>query len=263
MLFIIPVKSAIISPSWPRFSKLFERCLKSVCQQTDQDFKVVVVCHEKPDIEFQHPNIYYHQVHFTPPVPENDTIIKLTSSAKEADKAKKILAGIEFGEQFNRPYAMVVDADDCISNQIVSFVKDHAAEPGWYFNSGYIYKEGSKVIFKKMKAFNGLCGTSIIVKTPYLKNIVSSDLYFRHTKCKLDSGIELQILPFEGAIYTINNGENHFMTENTVKYLKSGATMPKKSYVKKLVKIFDRALNYRVWFLNKSLKQQFGLYQID
>jgi hypothetical protein len=263
MLFIIPVKSATISPSWARFTKLFERCLQSVCQQTNQDFKVVVVCHEKPEITFQHPNIYYHQVDFDPPKLDLETVIKLTSSSKEADKAKKILAGIEVGKQFNQPYAMVVDADDCISNQIVSFVKKHTTAPGWYFNSGYIYKEGSKIIFKKMKAFNGLCGTSIIVKTEYLKDIISADLYFRHTRSKLENGVELQKLPFEGAIYTINNGENHFMTNNTVKYLKSGATMPKKSYIQKISKLIDRALNYRVWILSNSFKQKYGIYPIN
>jgi hypothetical protein len=196
MLFIIPVKSATISPKWDRFIKLFERCVRSVCQQTDQNFKVVVVCHEKPNIAFHHPNVYYHQVDFAPPELDIEKGIKLTTSPKEADKAKKILAGIEFGKQFNKLYTMVVDADDCIHNQIVSFVTKNAQEPGWYFNSGYIYKEGSLLIYKKMKAFNGLCGTSIIVQTSYLRDIISSDLYFRHTKRKLDNGIELKPLPF-------------------------------------------------------------------
>ena len=67
MIFIIPVKSAVISPSWHKFSKIFERTVRSVCQQTDQDFKVVVVCNEKPITDYEHPNIHYVYVDFPPP----------------------------------------------------------------------------------------------------------------------------------------------------------------------------------------------------
>ena len=262
MLFIIPVKSSAISPSWQRFVKLFERCVRSVCQQTDQDFKVVVVCHEIPEIEFKHPNIYYHQVDFPPPITEKESGIKLTNSPREADKAKKILAGIEFGSQFNYSHAMVVDADDCISNHLVSFVKKNSAEPGWYFYSGYIYKEGSGFIYKKLKGFNGICGTCLIVKTAHLKEVVTADLYFRHSKTKLDTGIRLKMLPFIGSIYTINNGENHFMTENTIKYLKSGATLRKNSYSDKIIRLMQKAFTYRIWFVTNSVKSKFGLYKI-
>jgi hypothetical protein len=262
MLFIIPVKSAQISPSWVRFTKLFERCIRSVCQQTDQDFIVIVVCHEKPETAYQHPNIHYHQVDFPPPSPDNGTVFKLNHSDKEADKAKKILAGIEFGTQFNKQYAMVVDADDCINNQIVSFVRKNSDEPGWYFNSGYIYKEGSKFIFKKMNGFNGLCGTCIIVRTSYLKDIISPDMGFRHQKKKLDNGIQLKPLPFEGAVYSITNGENYLMTANTVKHLNNGITIKKNSYLHKVQRLIKKALNYRIWLLNNTIKNKFGLYQI-
>lgn len=262
MLFIVPVKSAVISASWPRFSKLFERCIKSVCQQTDQDFKVVVVCHEKPDTTFQHPNLYYHQVDFAPPLPETETGFKLIHEAKEADKAKKIIAGLEFARQFNQPYAMVVDADDCINNQITAFVKKQPAEAGWYFNSGYIYKEGSRFIFKKTKDFNSLCGTCIIVKTSYLRDIISPDLYFRHRSKKLDNGAQLKPLPFAGAIYTINNGENHFMNQSTVKHLNTGAHIPKTSPLNKAIRLIKKVMKYRVWFLSGGFKQKFGVYPI-
>ena len=105
MIFIIPVKSAVISPSWDKFSKIFERTVRSVCQQTDQDFKVVVVCHEKPITAFKHPNIHYVHVDFPPPTPEATKDFKEFFSLKRADKSKKVIAGFEYatvGSTFQR-----------------------------------------------------------------------------------------------------------------------------------------------------------------
>ncbi len=68
LTFIIPVKSEKVSGSWDQFSRLFERTLKSVSGQTSDAFRIVVVCHEKPDIAFDHPSIEYIHVDFAPPV---------------------------------------------------------------------------------------------------------------------------------------------------------------------------------------------------
>lgn len=254
MVFIIPVKSAVISPSWSRFSKLFERCVRSVCQQTDQDFKVVVVCNEKPIVTFEHKNIHYLNVDFPPPTDEVSKVFTGLHSAKEADKSKKILAGLEYANRFETSHIMVVDADDCISNNIVSFVKNHPETDGWYSNMGYVYREGSGIIFKKLDKFSSLCGTSLIVKPQHIKGIINKEMLFRHPIRTLDNGIKLKPLPFPAAVYTIN-GENYFMNETTMKHYK-GETASK---FKKLV---ERLMRYRVWLLTSEVKNKFGLYKI-
>lgn len=255
MVFIVPVKSAVISPSWERFSKLYERCIRSVCQQTDQDFKLIVVCNEKPITDFDHPNLHYVQVDFPPPTPEATSAFTGLHSPKEADKSKKILAGLEYAQQFEATHVMVVDADDCISNRIVEYVKKNPEVQGWYSKMGYVYREGSKLIFKKMDKFSSLCGTSLIVKPQYIKGIISPDLYFRHPIRTLENGIKLQPLPFPAAVYTIN-GENYFMTENAVKHLKTNTVSNGFS------NLIKRVTRYRIWFLTDSVKKKFGLYQI-
>ena len=255
MIFIIPVKSAVISPSWGKFSKIFERTLRSVCQQTDQDFKVVVVCNEKPITDFVHPNVHYVYVDFPPPTPEVTKAFTGLHSPKEADKSKKILAGFEYASQFDTSHIMVVDADDCISNTIVAFVKKHPETDGWYSKMGYVYREGSKLIFKKMDKFNSLCGTSLIVKPHFLKGLITPEMFFQHAHRTLDNGEKLKPLPFPASVYTIN-GENYFMTENAVKHLK-GDTV--NNGFSKLIK---RVLRYRIWFLTSNLKNKYGLYPV-
>lgn len=256
MVFIIPVKSALISASWDKFSQLFERCLRSVCQQTDQDFQVVVVCNEMPVTSFTHPNVHYLQVDFPPPTNEICKAFKGLHSPKEADKSKKILAGLEYARQFNPSHVMVVDADDCISNKIAEFVRKHPNVDGWYSKMGYVYREGSKMIFKKMDKFSSLCGTSVIVKPDLLASIISPEMYFRHPIRTLDNGVKLQPLPFPAAIYTIN-GENYFMTENAVSYFKTDTIS------KGFSNLIQRISRYRIWFLTDSVKKKFGLYQIS
>ena len=256
MVFIIPVKSAVISPKWDKFSKLFERCVRSVCAQTDQDFNVVVVCNEKPVTDFEHPNLHYVYVDFLPPTPETSNEFIGLHSPKEADKSKKIIAGFEYAKRFETTHVMVVDADDCISNKIVAFVKKHADVDGWFSNKGYVYREGSKLIFKKMNDFSSLCGTSVIVKPQYLLPLISPDMYFRHPKRTLENGNKMKPLPFSGAVYTIN-GENYFMTEKAVKHMKNDTV---KSGFTSLIK---RAMRYRIWFLTSGVKNRFGLYQIS
>jgi hypothetical protein len=66
LVFVIPLKSARVSNSWERVTQLFERCVKSVCNQTSPNFHVIVVCHEKPKIEFTHSHLTYITVDFSP-----------------------------------------------------------------------------------------------------------------------------------------------------------------------------------------------------
>src|SRR5689334_19347682 len=103
LVFVIPLKSPQVSKSWERVSKLFERCIKSVCNQTSTDFHAVVVCNEKPKIEFTHPNITYLTVDF--PNPNEKTLV----SQGDTDKGRKILKGLIYAQEFSPTHTMAVD----------------------------------------------------------------------------------------------------------------------------------------------------------
>ena len=99
LVFIIPVKSPLISSDWSLCSRLFERCVKSVCNQTSVNFRVVVVCNEKPQTTFGSPHVEYLTVDFPPPISEKVSPLIGLESPKEADKANKILVGIAHAKQ--------------------------------------------------------------------------------------------------------------------------------------------------------------------
>lgn len=267
LTFIIPIKSSQLSSNWEKTSKLLERTLKSVCNQTSNNFKVVIACHEKPKISFQRPNIEYLQVNFPPPNIEGlDS--ESSRKLKETDKANKILHAFEKAKTYNPSHVMVVDADDFIVNSIVSFVESQDSnEPGWYINKGYFYKEGSKFIFLSKNRFGTKCGTCVIIRTDLFEQLVvkSPFKHFKHEFPKLINGEKLKFLPFAGAIYSIANGENHYMNLNqTVSLIKKSkfGNRQKMGWLKKLTNLLEKYNEYNIRIVTKGFRKKFNFSNI-
>ncbi len=268
LVFIVPIKSAQISSNWEVFSVLVTRTMKSICQQTSQNFKVIAVCHEIPKLNFEHPALEFVQVDFDPPtheaaqdIPSADTQ-NYRNAAKEADKAKKIMKGVAYGEKYKPSHYMVVDADDCINKNLVSFVEnDTANTPGWYFKKGYIYNEGSNFIFLNKNTFNVLCGTCIIIKSDYVGHLLEENPrpLFNHDFTTLDTNKKLLPLPFPGAIYSIGNTENYCSTPEAVKKMNSYSFF-KKDFFENIIR---KLAKYRVKLVTKSFRRKFGLIPLD
>jgi len=271
LVFVVPIKSSQVSSNWEVFNLLVERTMKSISQQTSQNFKIVAVCHEIPKINFQHPNLEFVQVDFLPPTEENiaathsdnnEDDLNYRNGAKEADKAKKIMKGVEYGKKYNPSYYMVVDADDCISNKLVKFVEDNPSKhAGWYFKKGYIYNEGSNLIFLNKNTFNVLCGTCIIIKADQMDNLLEYEPIelFNHDYVDLPNGNKLEPLPFPGAIYSLGNTENYCSTPEAVKKMNSYSIF-KKGFFENIVR---KATKYRVKLVNDKFRSKFGLTKLD
>ncbi|WP_411894445.1 glycosyltransferase family A protein [Winogradskyella sp. A2] len=256
--FIVPVKSKRVSRDWPSFCKLFEGTLKSICKQTDEDFKVIVVCHEMPEINFTHKNIHFVQVEFEPPIREENESNNSINKRREIDKGKKLKIGTAYAlENFNTDYVMTVDSDDFISNRIAAHVNQSAGDvPGWYVKHGYIHMDGKKFLISTRK-FSYLCGSSVIVKPNYLKYFFEVDpiLYFDHRLTVLNNEISLSILPFYAGIYSIANGENHLMTVSNVKKSNNHKGWLGMSGIKRII---HRISTYRFKFITKKIRNEFS-----
>jgi hypothetical protein len=262
LTFIIPVKSERVSSSWPQFSKLVERTLKSVTNQTSPNYRVIVVCHEKPLTDFEHDKIEYLYVDFDPPALKTAPKEK-HNGLKEEDKSHKILAGITYAEKYETNFFMVVDADDCISNKIVAYVEKHKAKNkvGWFINKGYYYREGDGFISLNRNNFNTLCGTCLIVRPKYIKETFKKipHLEYVHQTEKFSETLPLVKLPFAGAVYSMLNGENHYMTGNQMRKLNS----MKLFSLETLKGIIRKLKRYRIKKLNKKIIDEFGLYRLS
>lgn len=244
--------SSEVAHSWHRVCQLCERTLRSICNQTSPHFQVIVVCNHQPEINFTHPNINYLEVDL--PLPE------LTKKGKTLDRGYKVLKGLQSVSGSKFTHAMVVDADDCISKHLVNFVMQNHHDDGWFIKKGYFYPEGKNIVYIN-RNFHNNCGSCNMIKynlynlqKNYIKEADFIYKYYGKHKFILhdlsEKGTKIEALPFKGAIYTIENGENYYnsnfnrlvIPENVIDRLKT-------------------LRNYRL--LTNSIKDEFGLYKID
>lgn len=254
LVFIVPLKSRTVSNSWARVSELLERTLRSICAQTSDEFRVIVVCNELPDFQYRHAHLEFLMVDIYP----TESSAKWINRGREDDKARRILAGNDEARKYDPSYVMVVDADDCIRNDLVEYVSSAAPGRGWYLPSGYVYVQGRRWIYKKRSEFQKLCGSSLILKPDDMEKVVIEDdlgLFYWHFRLPSDS-VPLDPLPFAGAVYTVRNNENHHMTSARESSLKSGQPGVR-------IKTFLRRVsNYRLTLLTSRVRQKFGLYAL-
>lgn len=267
LVFIIPLKSSQGSKSWDHVCKLFERSVKSVCNQTSNNFRVIVACHEKPRIEFTHPCITYLEVDF--PIPSSDFRSKIT------DKHRKMLAGLRYAQRFRPSHTMHVDADDCVSKYLAKFVELNPQGNGWFVDRGHVYQENSKCIFFKRKDFYKWSATSNIFKYDFrflskgltydsidINDYVNEDLseefkdfyrgYLGHrlvVQHRAEKGIPLEPLPFPGVVYMLDHGES--LSSNNLNHLLDS----KNPFVRAIRRLFFRPLT-------NSVRHEFGIYNI-
>lgn len=260
LVFIVPLKSQRASNSWERVSEMFERCIQSICNQTSANFRVIVVYHERPQIEFTHPHIQYLEVDFPPP-----SLPDLRS--KRVDKTRKGLLGLIAAGELEPSHVMQVDADDCISKHLVEFVTQYRQSNGWFLQKGYVYTETSKSIYITRAHFHEWCGSCNILRYD-LHDVIQQNLqnfpqteeeyyqYYRHyhhekvVERMAERGTPIKPLPFVGAVYTLGNSENIHPT-NSQRLIKPTKLLPQ---VKSIL------VNLRP--LTPKIRGEFGLYDV-
>ncbi len=262
--FLVPVKSKKLSSDWTAFSKLVDRSLKSINGQKDKDFQIVVACHELPENKFEHPQIHYLQVNFDVPKISNEDWEK-DRQLKEGDKARKIQSAHEYAiKNFKVDYFMVVDSDDCIHNGISKYVNARIKDntPGWYVDKGYFYTEGSKLAWMIRSNFNVRCGTCIIIRANLFKQIIIEEpyLYYFHEKIELEENLKLKPYPKAAALYSMANGENHYMSQSKMMNLVNQTKFLTVGHIKS---VYSKLSRYRPRYIGNRFKKAFNFSYIS
>lgn len=210
--FGIPLRSKDTARSWDTIITLLECTLRSIFNQTDGQFRVILAHHELPILSLlDDSRVVLVRATFPP---------MISIAEQMADRAqKRRLIGTAFRE-LGGGYLMFVDADDLVSNQIVAFAHSDADRNGYILKDGYEFDVARERI-RAAPRFNRLCGTSAIINfsiddlpRSYTDNqpCYFSDFQNRSHVLWADTakqhGRSLTTLPFKGAVYVINHGEN-------------------------------------------------------
>tara|TARA_Y100001001_G_C7934489_1_gene283287 strand:- start:178 stop:1032 length:855 start_codon:yes stop_codon:yes gene_type:complete len=228
--FITCIRHPDSTQNWQHVETLYEQCARSICNQADEDFILIVVCNKKPEINFHDEHIIYVETDLPIPRKERRYVVM--------DRAIKRLIGIKVAQQHQADWLMVVDADDYVSNKLVkniqSAVLDNSSA-GYYINKGYLYDYQTHRVQRKY-GFNTYCGSSLIYQAKHIyplldlahedwnqliqsneANIeVLMDLFGNHIRSRKyfeNQSKPLTEYPYFGAAWVINNGENTSKTK--------------------------------------------------
>ncbi len=248
LTFIMPLKSPSVCRDWAFVSRLAERSLKSVCAQTHNAFRLILVCHQRPKTDFAHSALTIIEENFPEPGEANE--------ARMADKSRKIWRGLVEARQERPGHIMFVDADDCVSRRLAGFVAEHSGEQGWYFETSYIHDQGSRWVLRKQD-FHLLCGTSHILRCepgdlPASVEEKEADYWIgthghpEMAEFMQSRGTPLAKLPFCGTVYNTATNESY-----------SGMAL--RNWHSRRILLY-KMLNYRP--ITRAIREEFGLYPV-
>ena len=208
--FVVALKAKSVANNWDRVCRLFEATLQSAYNQTDGDFRIIAVCHDRPALRHIYDGrVEFITVDFPPPPEVYDLMMQ--------DKWKKIAVGVKRARELSPSFVMLMDADDLVSNRLVAHVKKYPDSNGWIITQGYNYVFGSRWI-ERANNYNG--GTNAVVSSRLIRfpkdlddESIGSCVILRWGHMRIaeklaEAGTPLEPLPFRGAIYIYRHGDN-------------------------------------------------------
>lgn len=272
LTFITSIRHPDNSHDYNRVWDLLRNTLRSVCAQTNKNFKVVVVTNKILDDfknDSQIKNLEFVEVDFKAPGPKG--VVRTGMSAIRLDRSTKYVRGLIHAEKYNSKYTMFFDADDFLSNKLVEHISNN--DP-LCFNSGWIIKDGFVTNLKNIVPRSdkrSFCGSNIIFNTKllrseinfsilnnsstqdeikkstndfYLSKVIGSHLfsrvYFEKTKPRF-----LEI-PFRGTIYYVGTGENHQKTNQEKLFFRKGKKIPPRPITNNIIEEFKLPLKTKL-----------------
>lgn len=225
LAFITSLRHPSNSNDYFRVEKLLKETLRSVTNQTSEDFVVIVVGNQPPGFKLPE-KVHFVQVKFKAPAP---SAVRVSRKPFIRDKGTKLGIALIKAREFNPDYVMIFDADDFVHRDLAKFAAEHPGHPGWFIDDGWMYSRARRA-FRPQPEFNRTCGTSFII--PFEAYEVPEDLgidatwsqvrdaygerlpkiigaHKRAVEWYADHGRIVEPLPFKGAVYHVDTGENH------------------------------------------------------
>ncbi|NIP28424.1 hypothetical protein GWN42_17375 [candidate division KSB1 bacterium] len=177
------------------------------------------------------------------------------------DKSEKLLAGMQFSRNLGADFCVTLDSDDCVHKELTSWIyKLDLPTVGWYLDRGYIYKEGSPLAWLSRRKFYTFCGSSVIIRTEYINQLMAKfceerQPYFTLRSTILPGGVALQPFPYPAVLYSVMNGENIHRTAANVADIKNGRSRVR-FYARQMTQFWPR-------IATTNFRKSFGLSLIN
>lgn len=209
-----------------RIEDLLKETLVSVLPQSVSDHVTIIVGNRRPSFPLP-PHAHYLNVDFPPHPRINGP--HADRNGFVLDKGSKIGVGLLAAREFDPQMVMIFDADDFVSRDIVSYVRESPRSDGWYVSGGWMCSRVRNG-HRKQDDFHRTCGTSRIVphdvyRVPFDLDAsatqdqvvdaygdVLTNFMGAHRKAvqwHLKHGRRLRPLPFRAAVNRVDKGENH------------------------------------------------------
>lgn len=213
--FGIPLISRGAANSWDAATRLFNNTLASIYNQSNDQFRVLVACHDIPVIEPQYA-IKTKFIQVQRPIPQ-------TSDEKMQDKtAKKLVLGCHL-RSLGGGYLMFLDADDLVHRDLVDYALTQQHPHGYVLKRGYELNVRQRKV-RPLRQLDKYCGSCAIInfqpqdlpRSPQDQHPGCYFLKFKaHStweKVAAEHNRHLAKVPFEAAVYVRNTGQNHSST---------------------------------------------------
>lgn len=271
MCFAIALRGKASTDKWDNVVRDFNNTLRSVFNQTCEDFHVFVGCNEIPELSEQYDERRLHFIQVNTPVPR-------TCQEKCRDRSWKLLNCAKairerFGELSVRGGVFVfpVDADDYVNCHIAEYVKEHPDANGFKSKTGYKWVKN-----RKMMLITPYYGGSMNIMKMYPDELpetlpdislcfdekTSAELGAKYPIKWFDIDVEgkyaalgspLDRLPFRSTIYVLGTGENISEKDPQNKRVDSKRIHPI-AFLRKM-NPFDKRV------LTAKIKKEFGMLE--
>lgn len=216
--FIVPIISKEYSSDWTRHIRLLNMTVQSILNQEDSSFCCYVVTKNSSDLQvgkalnlriIDYP---YERLAVTDLTGYGAPQLKnIDHIERNYDIGKKSLYGANQAIQDGCTHIMKVDADDLVSNRLVSFLQKGNHKTNYYIPNGYVMTLGSKFLYQE-DSLNDINGSTNIVASRYLpavdfssRNINDFNFFTSHSYLKVRveklSGSDVIPIPFRVLIY--------------------------------------------------------------
>jgi hypothetical protein len=226
LAFVTSLRHPDNATDYARIEELLQETLASIAGQSADDYVVIVVGNRQPSFSLPD-RVTFVPVDFAPPEAVNGPHADRDGFVR--DKGTKIGVGLLAARSYNPSHVMIFDADDFVHRDLTRFVSEHADGDGWVIDKGWVYSRARNG-YRRQDAFHRTCGTSYLI--PFDAYRVPEHLSVSATQQEVlegygevlpnimgahrnavqwhrDQGRVLQPLPFRGAVYHVDTGENH------------------------------------------------------